>query len=94
MLDAKELEAKAELLRALAHPTRLCIVKGLIENGPRNVSQMQSCTGLPQPSISQHLSRLRSAGIVEGERHGVEVMYRLVNEDVKRIVAALFQNTN
>jgi len=66
MQDPK-LETQAELLRALAHPTRLCIVKGLMDNGPRNVSQMQSCSGLPQPSISQHLSRLRAAGIVEGE---------------------------
>ena len=76
MQDPK-LETQAELLRALAHPTRLCIVKGLMENGPRNVSQMQSCSGLPQPSISQHLSRLRAAGIVEGERRGLEVVYKL-----------------
>lgn len=91
MQDPK-LETQAELLRALAHPTRLCIVKGLMENGPRNVSQMQSCSGLPQPSISQHLSRLRAAGIVEGERRGLEVVYRLVSEDAKRVVTALFGN--
>jgi ArsR family transcriptional regulator len=91
MQDPK-LETQAELLRALAHPTRLCIVKGLMENGPRNVSQMQSCSGLPQPSISQHLSRLRAAGIVEGERRGLEVVYRLVSEDTKRVLTALFGN--
>ena len=91
MQDPK-LETQAELLRALAHPTRLCIVKGLMENGPRNVSQMQSCSGLPQPSISQHLSRLRAAGIVEGERRGLEVVYRLGREDAKRVVTALFGN--
>ena len=91
MQDPK-LETQAELLRALAHPTRLCIVKGLKENGPRNVSQMQSCSGLPQPSISQHLSRLRAAGIVEGERRGLEVVYRLVSEDTKRVLTALFGN--
>ena len=91
MQDPK-LETQAELLRALAHPTRLCIVKGLMDNGPRNVSQMQSCSGLPQPSISQHLSRLRAAGIVEGERRGLEVVYRLVSEDAKRVVTALFGN--
>ncbi len=91
MQDPK-LETQAELLRALAHPTRLCIVKGLMDNGPRNVSQMQSCSGLPQPSISQHLSRLRAAGIVEGERRGLEVVYRLVSEDTKRVLTALFGN--
>ena len=91
MQDPK-LETQAELLRALAHPTRLCIVKGLMDNGPRNVSQMQSCSGLPQPSISQHLSRLRAAGIVEGQRRGLEVVYRLVSEDAKRVVTALFGN--
>ena len=91
MQDPK-LETQAELLRALAHPTRLCIVKGLMDNGPRNVSQMQSCSGLPQPSISQHLSRLRAAGIVEGERRGLEVVYRLGSEDAKRVVTALFGN--
>lgn len=91
-MQDQKLETQAELLRALAHPTRLCIVKGLMENGPRNVSQMQSCSGLPQPSISQHLSRLRAAGIVEGQRRGLEVVYRLVSEDAKRVVTALFGN--
>lgn len=87
-----KLEANAELLRALAHPTRLCIVKKLVEEGPRNVSTMQECSGLPQPSISQHLAKLKAAGVVTGTRQGVEVIYELVSEDAAKIITALFNN--
>nr|WP_026895496.1 metalloregulator ArsR/SmtB family transcription factor [Clostridiisalibacter paucivorans] len=84
------LEQKAQLLKAISHPVRLCIVKGLMEEQGRNVSKMQSCLAIPQSTISQHLSKLKAAGIVEGVRNGIEVQYYVVDEDVKKIIAALF----
>ena len=46
--DAKKLNEKAELLKVLAHPVRLCIVKGLLENGGCcNVTYMQNCLNAP-----------------------------------------------
>lgn len=89
-MDIKSLEKKAEILKALGHPARLCIVKGLLEHGGCNVSYMQNCIGLPQSTVSQHISKLKAAGIIEGIRNGLEITYKVVDEDVIKIMGALF----
>lgn len=81
----------ADILKALAHPVRLCIVKGLIQNKQCNVTYMQECLGLPQSTVSQHLQKLRSLGIVETERKGLEVNYTVTNERVKKIICTLLE---
>lgn len=88
--ETEVLEAKSEILKALAHPVRLCIAKGLMESEVCNVTTMQSCLGVPQSTISQHLSKLKAAGIIEGKRDGVKINYYVVNEDAKKIIKALF----
>lgn len=80
---------KAEVLKALAHPIRLCIVQGLIEEEGRNVTTMQNCLNAPQSTVSQHLSKLKAAGIIEGRRNGTEINYYVVNEDAKKIVNSI-----
>ncbi|HHY47047.1 MAG TPA: winged helix-turn-helix transcriptional regulator [Firmicutes bacterium] len=90
-VDLARATGAAEVLKALSHPVRLCIVKGLMETGRCNVSEMQHCLRAPQSTISQHLARLRASRIIEGERDGVEVYYRVVSEDAKRVVRALFE---
>lgn len=89
-MDIKPLEKKAEILKALGHPARLCIVKGLLDNDGCNVSYMQNCIGLPQSTVSQHISRLKAAGIIEGVRSGLEITYKVVDEDTIKIMNALF----
>ncbi|TQR40917.1 ArsR/SmtB family transcription factor [Paenibacillus popilliae] len=88
--DYERFNDTAELLKALAHPVRLCIVKGLLDKGSCNVSFMQDCLGLPQSTVSQHLQKLRSMGIVTAHRNGLEVNYRVENEKVKQLVEAFF----
>jgi len=80
---------KSELLKALAHPTRLCIVKGLIGK-ESNVTNIQECLDLPQSTVSQHLSQLKAAGIIKGERNGLEIFYQVINEDIRKIIKILF----
>ena len=89
MEDAKKYVGTAEILKTIAHPVRICIIKGLMDK-KCNVSHMQECLELPQSTVSQHLSILRSKGIVKGERNGLEITYSVVNEDVKKIINALF----
>ncbi len=89
MEEKSKFNQKSELLKALAHPTRLCIVKGLIEK-ESNVTNIQECLDLPQSTISQHLFRLKAAGIIKGERNGLEISYQVINEDVKKIISMLF----
>ncbi len=79
----------AELLKTLAHPVRICIVNGLLENGECNVSHMQNCLGAPQSTISQHIQKLKAAGIIEGRRKGLEIYYQVTNEKVAALMQVL-----
>lgn len=92
MNDAPELyEAKADLLKALSHPVRLRIVRGLLRSGCHNVGCMEANIGQSQSCISQHLTRLKAAGLVKSSRSGNEVYYEVDDkENVAAVIAALF----
>ena len=90
-INSSDFNETAEMLKILAHPVRLCIVKGLIENGGCNVSHMQDCLGIPQSTVSQHLQKLKTAGIIEGTRNGLEINYTVCDEDVINLVNTLFK---
>nr|WP_245645505.1 metalloregulator ArsR/SmtB family transcription factor [Pseudonocardia acaciae] len=79
------LAAAGDLLRALAAPVRIAIVLQLRES-ERCVHELVDALEVTQPLISQHLRVLKAAGVVEGERHGREVVYRLVDEHLAHIV--------
>lgn len=85
----KLLEDKSQILKAMAHPIRLCIVRILVEVGESNVSQMQNSLLQPQSTISQHLSKLKAAGIITGQRKGTEIIYKVVNNDAKNLACLL-----
>lgn len=72
---------QAEVLRTLASPRRIEILHALA-TGPMEVGRLASSLGASQPNVSQHLAVLRSAGLVEAERNGREVRYRLTDPDV------------
>ena len=82
-------EERSNLLKALAHPIRLQIVHSLLTRGCHNVSCMEKGTGMSQSCISQHLQKLRAAGVVEPRRSGNEVYYRAASTEVAALVAAL-----
>ncbi|NDL68076.1 metalloregulator ArsR/SmtB family transcription factor [Anaerotalea alkaliphila] len=88
-MNIQNFEEVAELLKMMGHPARLCILIGLLDKEGCNVSYMQSCLNIPQSTVSQHLAKLKSAGIIKGERHGLEIKYSVVNEDVIKIIQAL-----
>lgn len=88
--DFKKYEEISEKLKAIAHPYRLCIVKGLID-GKCNVTKMQQCLNIPQSTVSQHLAKLKAAGIIKGERNGLEICYKVVDKDIINIVNTLLK---
>ena len=90
MTEDQELTRAAEILKALAHPVRLCIARGLWQSGGCNVAHMQQCLDAPQSTISQHLAKMRSVGIIEGERNGLEIVYRLKSRAVAQLLEGLF----
>ena len=68
----------ANMLRALANPHRLKILK-LLDQAPHNVMDLCERLSLRQSLASQHLARLRLDGIVAAERQGHHVVYSLQN---------------
>jgi DNA-binding transcriptional ArsR family regulator len=72
---------QAEVLKTLANPKRLEIIH-LLADGPREVGRLAGELGISQPNVSQHLALMRSAGVVEAERDGREVRYRLADPEI------------
>jgi ArsR family transcriptional regulator len=69
-------ERQARIIKALAHPTRLFIVDELAR-GERCVCELSDLIGVEMPTVSRHLSVLKKAGILAGEKRGSLVYYRL-----------------
>jgi ArsR family transcriptional regulator len=72
---------QADVLKMLASPRRLEILHRLAAR-PMEVGRLAASIGSSQPNVSQHLAALRATGLVEAERDGREVRYRLVDPDV------------
>ncbi len=87
-LTDKTSELVADLLQAMAHPIRLKILAGLCES-ECNVNRLWHKLNISQPLASQHLNRMRRAGLIRGERKGQEICYRIVDKKIKQIVRQL-----
>jgi DNA-binding transcriptional ArsR family regulator len=81
-------EADVELLKIMAHPVRLQIVKELERHKICNVTQLTELLDVPQSTVSQHLSKMRGK-ILRSERRGLEMYYHIVNSKACQIVSLL-----
>ena len=70
------LEARAKVMKALSHPSRLFIVDEL-SRGERCVCELTEMIGADVSTVSKHLSVLKSAGLVVDDKRGANVYYRL-----------------
>jgi DNA-binding transcriptional ArsR family regulator len=70
-------EARAKVIKAMAHPTRLIILDELSEHGERCVCDLTELVGTDMSTVSRHLSQLKNAGLVIDEKRGTMVFYRL-----------------
>ena len=71
-----QFEARAKVMKAMAHPSRLFVIQQL-SFGEHCVCELRDMIGADLSTVSKHLSVLRNAGIVETEKRGVQVFYRL-----------------
>ncbi len=69
-------EARARIIKAMAHPTRLFLVDELSRRS-RCVCELTDLVGADTSTVSKHLSILKSAGIISDEKRGVQVWYTL-----------------
>jgi len=84
-----ETEKLLEIFKALSCKPRFDIVVGLISHHECNVTKMAEKLNIPQPNVSQHLTILKKAGVIEGFRKGNQICYQVTNEQVKKIISAL-----
>ncbi|GEJ57141.1 ArsR/SmtB family transcription factor [Anaeromyxobacter diazotrophicus] len=81
-------EARAEILKALAHPSRLAIVDALAE-GERCVCELQEVVGSDMSTVSRHLALMKAAGLLAARREGTNVHYRLRVPCITRLFACI-----
>ncbi len=81
----------APVFKALADPTRQKIVL-MLEGRPRTVSEVVEFFNLSQPTISRHLAVLKNAGLVESDKKGQNVFYRLSEPNLKACCLGFFSS--
>jgi DNA-binding transcriptional ArsR family regulator len=72
------LQRRANILKALAHPSRLMMVEELAR-GERCVCELQELVGADMSTVSKHLTVLKTAGLVESDKRGLQVFYKLLS---------------
>jgi DNA-binding transcriptional ArsR family regulator len=82
-------DPRVGLLRELADPLRLRVVDRLGQRGPATVSQLAAELEVPLPQLSNHLRRLRAAGLVRVERRGRQGVYQLADPGLGRLLPLL-----
>lgn len=85
-LDADRLEVAASMLKAIAHPMRIAILKHL-EGGKRlTVTEIHELLGIEQSTTSHHLGILKDKGVLCSKREGKNTFYYLKHEILSQIV--------
>lgn len=79
--DYANLTRKAEILKAISHPIRLSILRGLIKNGATNVNNLETGIEVPMATVSQHLTKIRYAGVISKKRKGTFIYYSIKDSE-------------
>lgn len=84
----QQIAAAAKVLKAIGNDTRLHIVN-LLLTGEKNVSELNKSVSVSQPALSQHLSKLRKAGILGARREQRQIFYCITNPHIVRVIEVL-----
>ena len=79
-----DFKARAQVFKALGHPGRLLMLEAL-SRGERCVCELAALVGSEMPTVSRHLSLLKNAGILDDEKRGAQVFYRLMTPCVMNL---------
>lgn len=89
LFSSEKLDYSCELMRALAHPLRLQILKQIDENGEVHVNNIYNMLKIEQSITSQHLKVLRLAGVVNQEKEGKFMNYTINYEILEKAERAV-----
>src|SRR5215218_6747759 len=79
------IDPDVRLLQALADPTRLAIVRELSGTDAVCACDFTDCCSVSQPTVSHHLRILKEAGVIQAERRGTSIFYRLLPSAAERL---------
>jgi len=82
----------ADVIKLIGHPQRLQILEHLDLHGECRVGDIVEAVGGQQGAISQHLNKMRRAGIIECQRHGKQVVYKIAATNAITILNCLRKN--
>ncbi len=88
----EQIEKAAEVFRVMSAPMRLRIISCLC-SGEKNVGELLNAINTTQPNMSQHLNTLYAAGVLDKRREGVQIYYRIVNNNIVNICRAVCKQT-
>lgn len=91
-MDPNSFETQAKLFKALTHTARLAILE-ILREGEECVCHMEAILGYRQAYISQQLSVLREAGLVQDRRDGWNIYYRVIRPEIYDILDVAYQMT-
>jgi DNA-binding transcriptional ArsR family regulator len=78
------------LLKVLANPDRLLLLCQLTQ-GPLCVSELESASGIQQPTLSQQLAVLRDEALVTTRREGKQIFYSIASVEAMAVLQVLYQ---
>jgi len=87
-VDPKNCKKVAEILKNLSHPDRLMILCYLSIK-PRNVNELSELTECSQSAVSQFLSRMKHQGLIESDREGHFVNYKIADPKIMELMESL-----
>ncbi len=91
-LDMKQMQKNAAaaelLLKQLANANRLMVLCHLV-SGEKMVGELAKSVGLSQSALSQHLAKLREAGLVSSDKRGLSVYYRICSMEAQALLSVL-----
>jgi len=89
MIELKKLEIASEMLKAIAHPTRIAIVGMLNSNRKLSVTEIYESLKIEQAVASHHLSILKNKGVLLSNRVGKNCFYSLKHQRLSQIVECI-----
>ena len=89
-MNSLQAKARAAILKALAHPTRVLMLDAL-NRGDRCVNDLRSLAAVSQPTITHHLEKLKKAGLVTERRAGKRVIHHLACPCMLQVFGCTFE---
>jgi ArsR family transcriptional regulator len=88
-LSERKLEYAAEMLRLMGHPVRLRVVELLQAETELAAGAIQLALGQAQPTVSQHLSKMRMLGLLKARREGGQVFYSVAQPQLFQLLQCI-----